>query len=513
MSTRSDLESKIIIANDFIARGATPEEAANFAGITDEHIDSSLQVSLDGQLEIIADSNFFEDEIIITQPTVLTTEQEVFVSGGTTILTTSATFEDNARSLELQAEADRLDAKRKADQSAKVDEFEAQGLSRGRALQAASRDPDIKAAKEQERAAQLLADQARTPIGGSKKYFDANGTEISFDAYTELTADGPENIIVADNIATIAPTDDPQVAILNASDELDEFDDEDDTVLGIDPDAPGSEEADTKAALDAQKNAIDASDWRVRLHLPPGATHLYNATPAGILDPLKQTDGIIFPYTPTINVQYNANYENYDLVHSNYRGYFYKGSVVQNVIVTATFTAQDAAEANYMLATMHFLRSCTKMFYGQDIERGMPPPVVMLTGFGEYQFANHPCAVTLVSYNLPNDVDYIAAGNVSQDFNPTSNFVIHKGAPGAGKVARLSGANVEAGGIPVKGSQTSGGVVKKAGVEEIYKGVTYVPTKMDINFTMIPIQTRDQVSNDFSLKDYASGKLLKKGFW
>jgi hypothetical protein len=42
---------------------------------------------------------------------------------------------------------------------------------------------------------------------------------------------------------------------------------------------------------------------------------------------------------------------------------------------------------------------------------------------------------------------------------------------------------------------------------------TYVPTKMDITLTLMPIQTRQQVSQQFSLKNFANGNLLKGGFW
>jgi hypothetical protein len=42
---------------------------------------------------------------------------------------------------------------------------------------------------------------------------------------------------------------------------------------------------------------------------------------------------------------------------------------------------------------------------------------------------------------------------------------------------------------------------------------TYVPTKIEIQLTLLPIQTRNQVSQQFSLKDYANGSLLRGGFW
>ena len=262
-----------------------------------------------------------------------------------------------------------------------------------------------------------------------------------------------------------------------------------------------------------QQIDFDQDDWRVRLHLAPKADYLYKALNPGILAPLVETNGIIFPYTPEIQVQYNANYENYDLTHSNYRGYFYTGSQVENIIVTATFTANDLREANYMLASMHFLRSATKMFYGQDLNRGMPPPLVFLTGLGEYQFNNHPCAITMMNYNLPTDVDFIPCGIATG---------VNDGAPlprpkpkesGMPEVRVGSLGNIKAGGHKTPNSQTTDNKVDTAGPDVTYQRSTYVPTKIEINFTMIPIQTREQVSGEFSLEDYASGELLRKGFW
>ena len=38
---------------------------------------------------------------------------------------------------------------------------------------------------------------------------------------------------------------------------------------------------------------------------------------------------------------------------------------------------------------------------------------------------------------------------------------------------------------------------------------TYVPTKMSISITAFPMVTRNDISNRFSVKDYATGKLLQ----
>jgi hypothetical protein len=80
---------------------------------------------------------------------------------------------------------------------------------------------------------------------------------------------------------------------------------------------------------DQRQNKAQSGDWRVRLRLAPQSNYLYNDPQCGpVLWPLRNTDGVIFPYTPTIDTAYKANYTPYDLTHSNYRGYFYQGSYV-----------------------------------------------------------------------------------------------------------------------------------------------------------------------------------------
>jgi hypothetical protein len=42
---------------------------------------------------------------------------------------------------------------------------------------------------------------------------------------------------------------------------------------------------------------------------------------------------------------------------------------------------------------------------------------------------------------------------------------------------------------------------------------TYVPSKLTIQLSLLPVQSRQQVSTQFSLKNFANGQLLKGGFW
>ena len=280
--------------------------------------------------------------------------------------------------------------------------------------------------------------------------------------------------------------------------------------------APSKQRAQEQATLQARYKQPASSDWRVRLQLAPNADYLYkDRTGSTILAPLYETDGVIFPYTPSIETTYNANYEMYDLTHSNFRGYFYKNSRVNDINIRATFTAQDTQEANYLLAVIHFFRSVTKMFYGaKDALRGAPPPLTYLTGLGQYQFNQHPCVISQFNYSLPNDVDYIRAGAPN---NYGTNLLLQRArtgaiAPEAGNpsLARLLGTLTKP---PVSATVTPPSPSMITQNVNNLAQATYVPTKIEISLTLLPINTRSQVSKQFNMQDFASGALIKGGFW
>jgi ribosomal protein L29 len=277
----------------------------------------------------------------------------------------------------------------------------------------------------------------------------------------------------------------------------------------FDPSAGGSaqglgaqtNQARSTATAQDTANFQTKQDWRVRLSLAPSATYLYKAENPGILKALKDTDGVIFPYLPTVNVTYMASYDPQELTHSNYKAYQYRSSSVEQVQIAGDFTAQDTAEANYMLAVIHFFRSVTKMFYGQDQnpKPGTPPPLVFLYGLGDFQFNAHPLVVTSFNYSLPNDVDYIrasaptlAAGVSTAGYNTASNSTSPTN-------TRMNAAGLNTGGTAAPPQfQTDSN-----------SQPTYVPTKMQIQITALPMVTRNDISNNFSLKQYATGQLLR----
>jgi hypothetical protein len=152
-------------------------------------------------------------------------------------------------------------------------------------------------------------------------------------------------------------------------------------------------------------------DWRVRISVSPNANILYRAG-GDIMYPLLNTDGVIFPYAPTLQIQQSAKYNSTDLTHSNYTNYFYQSSQVQAIQISGEFSAQTPVDADYVLATLHFFRSATKMFFGNSGEfQGSPPPIVYLDGYGKHYLPHVPCLITNFSHSMPPAVDYISASN------------------------------------------------------------------------------------------------------
>lgn len=257
-----------------------------------------------------------------------------------------------------------------------------------------------------------------------------------------------------------------------------------------------------------QYNYAKLRDWRVKLSLAREASgYLYRSPNPGILAPLAETDGVVFPYTPQIQVQYSASYDPTEITHSNYKIFQYKASSVEAISITCDFTAQDTYEANYLLAVIHFFKSATKMFYGNDQDpiNGTPPPLCYLNGFGEFQFNEHPLAITSFNYNLPNDVDYIRASVTANSADSQDQAALARYADNPTNL-RTASSGISQGGLPlppqwslVKGNGNAPGTVEP----------TYVPTKMQIQISAVPIISRQDISQNFSLRDYASGELLK----
>ena len=130
-----------------------------------------------------------------------------------------------------------------------------------------------------------------------------------------------------------------------------------------------------------------------------------------ILSPLAQTNGMVFPYTPTVDFNQQIDYSSYDPVHSNQELHAYQRTRAPVISITGEFTSQNQYEASYSLAAFHFCRVVSKMAFGQSRNAGTPPPILLLSAYGEYMFSDVPVILTSFSIGLPKEVDYVQVPN------------------------------------------------------------------------------------------------------
>lgn len=174
-----------------------------------------------------------------------------------------------------------------------------------------------------------------------------------------------------------------------------------------------------------------------------------------LLQPLLQTGGgIYFENTPSISIAYGAQYSPVELTHTNYDYNSYGKSTINNITVVSKFMARTLAEADYMLATIHFLRTFSKMGFGQDDPyRGNPPAIMKFSAYGEYMINGTPVAIRNFTLQLPEHIDYV---------------------------------------------QTSFG--------------TQVPIYLELTIELGVMPTPNKVKREFSLESFASGNLIRKGY-
>lgn len=154
-------------------------------------------------------------------------------------------------------------------------------------------------------------------------------------------------------------------------------------------------------------NNSDAQGRRVRLRPKPAAAmQIYGSN--GLLQPLRQTNGMAWPYQPTITWNQTVTYSQMELVHTNQDIMAYVATPTPKFSVSGDFSVQNQQEGIYSLASIHFLRTVTKMYFGStDPNAGTPPPVLLFDAYGQYMFNQLPVIVTSFSVTLPQDVDYV----------------------------------------------------------------------------------------------------------
>jgi hypothetical protein len=209
-----------------------------------------------------------------------------------------------------------------------------------------------------------------------------------------------------------------------------------------------------------------------------------------ILAPLWQTDGVLFPYTPTIQVSQDTTWQTADLEHSNFDILSFQKTSSAQITLTGKFTVQNEREGRYLLAVIHFLRTVSKAYFGaQDIESfapvtgdqtavettdevaektrsdglaGLPPPVLLFSGYGTMMFNDLRVVVKSHSWAYEETADLVKIELPSDGVSPRT---------------------------------------------------VWLPPMMTINMTLSIQNNTDRVRERFKLDDFRTGALLKTRGW
>ncbi len=166
---------------------------------------------------------------------------------------------------------------------------------------------------------------------------------------------------------------------------------------------PSGGELFAKQGTATKLDSSPANDWRVRIDLQNWG--LMGSSP--FMDLLKVRGGVVWPYVPNITFSSKANYTNIEATHSNYPFLAYKNSQVDDITISGEFSAETQTDAEYWIAVTTFLRSATKMFFGQSSNAGNPPVICKLSGYGSNIFNNVPVVIKNFTVDLKDDTNYV----------------------------------------------------------------------------------------------------------
>ena len=234
-----------------------------------------------------------------------------------------------------------------------------------------------------------------------------------------------------------------------------------------------------KRATARWSGRADSQDWRVKLTVPNGPlTGFFDFDTNPLMQPLAGIGGIFWPLTPSMVIQHSANYNAMDMTHSNFPHQAYQNSQVDSLNIIGEYPVQNQDDAKHWVATVNFLRTATKMFFGKDDGTGLkgnPPPILHLSGYGDHMFQKVPVVLNSFNVELRAGIDYISTKQESTSFK------------------QLNGPDA---GFDLSANST--------------EPMTWAPTLSNISVLVTPIYSRDSVKN-FSMKKFVNGELNGRG--
>jgi len=247
----------------------------------------------------------------------------------------------------------------------------------------------------------------------------------------------------------------------------------------------------------------DTKDWRVRLQIPINADSVYESILANneLLRPLEDARGIFWPLTPAVVIQHSANYNPLSQTHSNYPFQAYQNSQVDSMNIIGEFPVQNSDDAAHWVATVNFLRTVTKMYFGKGDQplHGNPPPILHLSGYGDHMFNNVPVIVNTFNVELRPGIDYISTKQGSKGDRMRDDFVAQQ------QGYLDAGLSYD----PYTGRPIDIEAARNAITDGDYESQTWAPTLSNISVLVTPVYSRQSIKN-FSLSEFARGKLNGK---
>jgi len=214
----------------------------------------------------------------------------------------------------------------------------------------------------------------------------------------------------------------------------------------------------------------------VRLQIPNGADAVYDSILANneLLAPLVPSRGIFWPLTPAVVIQHSANYNPLAQTHANYPFQAYQNSQVDSMNIIGEFPVQNSDDAKHWVATVNFLRTITKMYFGKEQQslKGNPPPIMHMSGYGDHMFSKVPVIVNTFNVELRPGIDYISTKQNPDGYSTTRTR-------------------------------------ERMGLPELDTSQTWAPTLSNISVLVTPIYSRESIKN-FSLTEFARGELSGK---
>ena len=223
----------------------------------------------------------------------------------------------------------------------------------------------------------------------------------------------------------------------------------------------------------------DKTDWRVRLQVPQGSPleSFFDFDNNKLLKPLAESRGIFWPLTPAVVIQHSANYNPLAVTHNNYPAQAYQNSQVDQMNIIGEFPVQNSEDAKHWVATVNFLRSATKMFFGNDTDnlKGNPPPIMHLFGYGDHMFHKVPVVINSFNVELRPGIDYISTKQNESNYTT---------------------------------ARTREKLLGLGDLESMDQ--TWAPTLSNISVLITPVYSRESIKN-FSMKKFVNGELNGKG--